>query len=148
MFYKKAKIAILLGITLITISACNKATPSENTTTQQPETQTSISKVANYIDYTPQALLAAHENFTTVVLYFYAGWCPTCRSFEKEILNENAKIPEGVAIIKVDYDNEKELKDKYKVTTQHTLIKVDKDGKEVKKWIGGGIDLLKQQLSL
>lgn len=38
--------------------------------------------------------------------------------------------------MKVNYDNSKELKTKYGVTYQHTLVQVDKDGKLLKKWAG------------
>jgi hypothetical protein len=36
----------------------------------------------------------------------------------------------------VDYDNSDELKKKYGVTYQHTLVQVDKDGNLIKKWSG------------
>jgi hypothetical protein len=41
-----------------------------------------------------------------------------------------------VSILKVDYDKETELKKKYGVTYQHTLVQVDKDGNLIKKWSG------------
>jgi hypothetical protein len=45
-------------------------------------------------------------------------------------------IPAGITILKTDYDSETELKKKYGVTTQHTLVQVDKDGNLIKKWSG------------
>ena len=71
-----------------------------------------------------------------VVIFFHASWCPSCRSLNASIEGSMAEIPEGVTILKTDYDKETELKKKYGVTTQHTLVQVDKDGNLIKKWSG------------
>ena len=71
-----------------------------------------------------------------VVLFFHASWCPSCRSLNASIEGRMAEIPAGVTILKTDYDKEIELKKKYGVTTQHTLVQVDKDGNLIKKWSG------------
>lgn len=71
-----------------------------------------------------------------VVLFFHASWCPSCRSLNSDIEKNMGSIPDGVTILKVDYDKETELKKKYGVTTQHTLVQVDKDGNLIKKWSG------------
>jgi hypothetical protein len=52
-----------------------------------------------------------------------------------------------VTILKTDYDKETELKKKYGVTYQHTLVQVDKSGNMIKKWSGGGtLDNLLSQI--
>ncbi|MDQ3076249.1 MAG: thioredoxin family protein [bacterium] len=71
-----------------------------------------------------------------VVLFFHASWCPSCRSLNADIEANIGSIPEGVSILKVDYDKETELKKKYGVTYQHTLVQVDKNGNLIKKWSG------------
>lgn len=71
-----------------------------------------------------------------VVLFFHAAWCPSCRGLGGDIEKNLSAIPEGVAILKVNYDTETELKKKYGVTYQHTLVQVDKDGNLIKKWSG------------
>jgi len=71
-----------------------------------------------------------------VVLFFHASWCPSCRSLNSDIEGNRGTISEGVTILKVDYDKETELKKKYGVTYQHTLVQVDKDGNLIKKWSG------------
>lgn len=71
-----------------------------------------------------------------VVLFFHASWCPSCRSLNSDIEANVSSIPEGVSILKLDYDKEVELKKKYGVTSQHTLVQVDKDGNLIKKWSG------------
>jgi thiol-disulfide isomerase/thioredoxin len=72
----------------------------------------------------------------TVVLFFKAGWCPTCRAVDSDIKSNLSKIPENVSILEVDYDNSSVLKQKYGVTYQHTFVRVDKDGNLIKKWRG------------
>ena len=71
-----------------------------------------------------------------VILFFKAGWCPTCRAVDSDIKGNLVKIPENVSILEVDYENSSVLKQKYGVTYQHTFVKVDKDGNLIKKWSG------------
>lgn len=70
------------------------------------------------------------------VYFFAASWCPTCRVLDRDINNNLENIPSDVAIINVDFDKERELKQRYGVTFQHTLIQVDENGNELKKWAG------------
>ena len=76
------------------------------------------------------------------VLFFHAVWCPTCKIANEEFNGNLDKIPEGVVLIKTDYDTETELKKKYNITYQHTFVLVDDEGNEIKKWNGGGIEEL------
>lgn len=80
-----------------------------------------------------------------VVLFFKASWCPTCRALDADIKASLGDIPAGVTILEVDYDKSAELKQKYGVTMQHTLVQVDKDGNQITKWSGGAMleDILK-----
>lgn len=71
-----------------------------------------------------------------VVLFFAADWCPTCQEATKNLEADPAAIPAGLAIVRVDYDNSDELKQKYGVTVQHTFVQVDPEGNEVAKWSG------------
>ncbi|SRR3989339_668853 len=87
-----------------------------------------------YEAYTMEKVARAETG--DVVLFFYASWCPSCRGLSSDIESNVSLIPQGVSILKVDYDKEIELKKKYGVTTQHTLVQVDKDGNLIKKWSG------------
>jgi len=78
----------------------------------------------------------ARAEMGDVVLFFHASWCPSCRGLNSDIETNRGSIPAGVSILKVDYDKETELKKKYGVTYQHTLVQVDKDGNLIKKWSG------------
>lgn len=97
------------------------------------------SNVANtntgsYEAYAPEKLAFAETG--NVVLFFHASWCPSCRVLEKDIEENLSNIPNDLKLLKVDYDNSSELKKKYGVTTQHTLVQVDKDGNMISKWSG------------
>lgn len=88
----------------------------------------------SYESYAPEKLAFAETG--NVVLFFRASWCPTCRALDKDIKENLGAIPSDLKILNVDYDNSQELKQKYGVTTQHTLVQVDKDGNMISKWSG------------
>ncbi len=67
------------------------------------------------------------------ILYFHAPWCPQCRKLEASI--KAGAIPSGVTIFKVDYDSNQKLRQQYGVTIQTTLILLDENGNEAKKYV-------------
>jgi len=69
-----------------------------------------------------------------VVYFFHAEWCPTCRATESAI--GDTGIPDGLTVVKVDYDTETDLRQEYGVTQQHTFVQVDDSGAELAKWTG------------
>lgn len=73
------------------------------------------------------------------VFFFHATWCPTCKTANEEITGRPDGIPEDVVLFKTDYDKETALKRQYGITYQHTFVLVDENGKELKKWNGGGL---------
>ncbi|MBM3272066.1 thioredoxin family protein [Candidatus Kaiserbacteria bacterium] len=96
--------------------------------------ESAMMKTGSYVAYAPERLADAVKG--KVVLFFRAGWCPTCRSLDKDIRANAAKIPAGVTILDVDYDTATSLKQKYGVTSQHTLVQVDAQGNQIAKWGG------------
>ncbi len=82
------------------------------------------------------------------VLFFYASWCPTCKSAEADFEKNSSKIPEDVVVIRVNYNDpetdgeEKDLAKKYGITYQHTFVQIDTKGEEITKWNGGQTDEL------
>lgn len=93
-----------------------------------------MGKAGSYETYEASKLAMAKEG--DVVLFFRASWCPTCRALDADIRKNLSAIPAGVTILDVDYDRYADLKKQYGVTTQHTLVQVDADGKEIAKWVG------------
>lgn len=91
-----------------------------------------------------QAQALAEKN--TVVYFFAATWCPTCRGTYKDVVADYRKIPSDYRLIFVNYDTEKELKAKYGVTYQHTFVSIDARGKAKKVWSGsaGVEEILKE----
>ena len=66
--------------------------------------------------------------------FFRASWCPSCKALDADIRAHLKDIPKGVTILEVDYDKYTDLKQKYGVIMQHTLVQVDADGKQIVKW--------------
>ena len=93
-----------------------------------------VSNVGSYEIYSPEEITRADSG--KVVLFFHASWCPSCRALNGDIEKNIDSLPAGVTILKTDYDKETELKKKYGVTYQHTLVQVDTDGNMIKKWSG------------
>ncbi len=92
-------------------------------------------KAGSYEAYAPEKIAMASSTHD-VVLFFRAGWCPTCIALDKDIKAHLGYIPSSLTILDVDYDNSADLKKKYGVTYQHTFVQADKDGNLIKKWSG------------
>ncbi len=84
----------------------------------------------SFSDYDEAKLANAEKG--DVVLFFSAPWCPVCQQANKNFTS--SATPDGLTLLKVDYDSSTELKKRYGVTYQHTYVQVDKDGKQIKKW--------------
>lgn len=93
-----------------------------------------MGKSGTYEAYAPEKIAKAETG--KVVLFFHASWCPTCRALDGDIKAHLSAIPENVTILDIDYDKSDALKQKYKVTTQHTLVEVDAKGNQIKQWKG------------
>lgn len=83
-----------------------------------------------YLDYTPEIIANTPG---TKILFFHAPWCPQCRAIEADITSST--LPSNVSIIKVDYDSNQALRQKYGVTIQTTLVKIDDQGNLVEKFV-------------
>lgn len=66
------------------------------------------------------------------VLFFYAPWCPQCRALEQSI--QAGTIPSGVTIYKTDFDSSTELRQKYGVNLQTTLVEIDSNGTKIRSY--------------
>ena len=133
-------VAIGAGIYLSSNSSKNDATIADEKTDDpavgKNDTleEDKIMKAGTYEAYASGKLARAETG--AVVLFFHAAWCPSCRALNADIENNMSAIPEGISILKTDYDKETELKKQYGITYQHTLVQVDKDGNMIKKWSG------------
>lgn len=96
----------------------------------------------SYQDYSPEQVKADQQAGRKVVLFFHAPWCPFCKTADANFKANIEKIPQGVSVVKTDYDSNTELRKQYGVTYQHTFVQIDAEGKLVSKWTGGDIDNL------
>jgi len=94
-----------------------------------------MSKAGSYETYDASKVAMAATN-GKAILFFHAGWCPTCRALNSNIESNLSQIPDGVTIFKTNYDSQTALKQKYGVTYQHTLVQVDAEGNQIAKWSG------------
>lgn len=112
--------------------------------------QDKASDDSRYIVYSKANLEDAKN--TRRVLFFYANWCPTCRPADEAFSQNENKIPQGVTLIRVNYNDtetdqeENDLALQYGITYQHTFVQIDENGNVVTKWNGGQIDELLQNI--
>ncbi len=71
-----------------------------------------------------------------ILVTIHADWCPTCKA-QEPIVSELLKTPElqGIAALRVDFDQQKDVVKMFKAQYQSTLI-VFKGGKEVGRSTG------------
>lgn len=139
-------VAIIIGVSLLYIftaptvkvpaaqvskseTASPAPTPSESASPAVTTEQTTVI-AGSYVDYSSDKVASTSG---TKLLFFHAPWCPQCRAIEKDI--QSSTLPENVTIMKVDYDTNQALRQKYGVTTQTTFVKIDDQGNLVKKYV-------------
>lgn len=116
------------------------ATP---TSTSSSNIKNDTSNNGEYVEFENGIL----ENYTNIkrVLFFYANWCPTCKPADAEFSKNLSKIPEGIVVIRVNYNDnqtdtdEESLAKMFSITYQHTFVQIDENSQEIAKWNGGGI---------
>ncbi|WP_353828743.1 thioredoxin family protein [Agromyces sp. SYSU T0242] len=79
-----------------------------------------------YLDYEDGLIEATPGD---KVLFFHATWCPNCRALDEQLRAEGA--PDGLTVFKVDYDSRTDLRQKYGVTMQTTVVYVDDAGEKL-----------------
>jgi thiol-disulfide isomerase/thioredoxin len=104
------------------------ASPTAETPAPTADMETEASAVpapapGAYVDYTDGAI---ESTAGTKVLFFHASWCPKCRQLDEQLRAEGA--PDGLTVFKVDYDSRTDLRQKYGVTLQTTVVFVDDRG--------------------
>ena len=85
--------------------------------------------------YSAQTLADAEKAGQPVALHFHADWCPTCRAQDKTLESMKSEKGLDLTILTVNYDTEKDLKKRFNVRTQSTMV-VLKGTKEVARLAG------------
>ncbi len=97
-------------------------------TSTETTTEETVSSAGTYTEYSPDKL----DNLSgRTLIFFHAGWCPTCQALEKDILANLSEIPSDVTILKADFDTELELRKEYGVNIQSTVVQIDENGNTV-----------------
>ena len=142
--------AALLVIGAFTLSACATESPGATATDEAlsaspsaPATPTPDPATTEPTEQTPSAAPAAPMNGAYVeyadgiieqtagakVLFFHAPWCPQCRKLDEQLVAEGP--PDGLTVFKVDYDSRGDLRQRYGVTLQTTVVFVDDAGQPI-----------------
>jgi thioredoxin 1 len=84
-----------------------------------------------YVDYATYLKDRAAYTGRRVALFFWASWCPICQGDDDYIRGTVAsrQFPQDLTIVKVNYDVETQLEQKYGVTSQATFVPIDATGK-------------------
>ena len=77
------------------------------------------------------------------ILFFHASWCPSCKKADADLKEIYGTGGATVSTYKVDYDTQKDLKEKYGITSQHTFVVINGEGDAVKLIVGPTIDQIK-----
>jgi len=85
--------------------------------------------------YSAAALAAAEMGNQPVALLFHADWCPTCRVQEKVVQSLATEKGLDLTILKVNYDTEKDLKRRFRINSQSSLV-VLRGQKETARLVG------------
>ncbi len=132
---------IVLGIGTVVIAGGSSndelaqvTQPSSQDVSQQETTELSpVEQPGSYVELASLEATAAADD--TRIVFFKADWCITCNSLEKDIQENLGSIPADVVIARANYDTELDLRKKYDVRLQHTLVQIDAEGNLIKKWV-------------
>jgi hypothetical protein len=109
-------------------------------------TKSNIANTIGYLEFSPENQTSAKFKGKSLLFFAATTWCQTCSELDKEILKRINEAPSDLTILKVDYDNDKEMKKQYNITVQHTLVLLDEDGVELDRWVGGGLDNILERI--
>ena len=135
-----------IGFVLIGTTDDPENEEAENTTDLDIDTDADIgSNVATDTDVVPTNNVGTVEAYSpdkldsnkTNVLFFSAAWCTTCAALNRDLEANADEIPADLQILRIDYDEQRDLRAQYSIQVQHTLVEVDANGKELQRWSGG-----------
>ncbi len=137
--HRRTSVAVFVAAaaTILALAGCaGPSAPPATTTSESPAPTTpaprddasaSTSPPAPvpgaYVDYADGAIEATAG---AKALFFHASWCPQCRALDEDL--RAVGVPDGLTVFKVDYDSRTDLRQRYGVTIQTTIVFVDDSG--------------------
>ena len=85
------------------------------------------------------ALQEARNTDKNVFIDFYADWCPYCKELDEKTFKDTRvqdKLSQNYVAVKINTDDNPELASQYKVYSLPTLVILNSDGQEVKRYNG------------
>jgi thiol-disulfide isomerase/thioredoxin len=134
---------VFIGFMSILLVSCSTAESVDNSQQLESEvvgdsstTQNTDSSRGNYVSYQNYEQEVEKYKDSRVVMFFNASWCSTCKIARDNFESSLDRIPSDLTIVVVDFDNSDDLRKKYGITVQHTLVQIDANGESLKKWSG------------
>lgn len=72
--------------------------------------------------YAAGTLAQAQQAGKPVAVLFHADWCPTCKTQYKVLQDMKSDPALGLTVLVANYDTEKDLKRRFRVNSQSTLV--------------------------
>ncbi len=129
----------------LTLAACGQGSQPSSSDVSVPATSPGVAAPATpggadtakpgvYLTAAEYEGRRSEREGTTVVLFFHAPWCPSCRATEDSLRADG--VPAGLTVVKVDFDTATDLRRQYGVTVQHTFVQVDPSGRRLAAFTG------------
>lgn len=144
------KIIICLILASLIFSGCkwirrntNETDPNATPTPVQGETVRNENH--GMYDFYDEAFVEEANN-KKIVLFFFAEVNKESRDLENDILSNVSDIPTDVIILKVDYEINQELKDKYNIDEENELVLINSNQEEKKLDKASSLDDILSQI--
>ena len=129
--YKRGEVAEVIFRTLVIdkMDVNAYSLQAQNDLINQENIKPEISyEAASYIEYSNEKR-EEYEGNRPFAIFFHASDCSTCRNIEDELEANLKSYPDGVMILKADYDTAQELREEFSVTSQYWFVIFDNEGK-------------------
>ena len=98
--------------------------------------------------YADQSVVdAAIGNGDPALLFFYASWCGYCQAKDGLLKTMYGENEFALSVYKVDYDTAEDLKERYGVFQQDTVVRIDESGEAQESVLGATEADLRKLLS-
>ena len=114
----------------------NESEPADNQSGSSSDTTppASPSSSSRYLAYSSSAFDQQADKDRW--LFFYLASCPKCVALDENIVANQLDIPAEVVIFKVDFSQQQDLRQRYGVTLQTTVLVTDAKGQERQRFVG------------